>query len=351
MDPFAELPYITGHLPGIGGKIKESVEDFRVDEVAVFDAEGGGQHMFVNLTRSGITTRDVLRDLSKLFELKQRSVGYAGLKDKYAVASQTFSMDFGIDRPSGEDVKTLIEENLPFIVNWAKYHSRKLKSGQLRGNNFTINITGLEISRQEALDRTRAIVDHISSVGLPNYYGPQRVGEEGKNLLRGYDIIKGELRIHDRWLRRFLVSSYLNHVFNLYLAERIKRGHYDKLILGDIAKKTDTGGLFIVEDLEKEQPRYEKKEISFTAPIYGPKMWFASGPSGDFEMEMLEKSDVTLEELKRERVRGTRRVGRLTLDISVIEHEKGIQLQFFLPKGAYATILLREIMKSQLSFD
>ena len=347
MDPFAKLPFITEHLSGIGGKIKESVEDFRVDEVAVFDAYGDGQHMFVNLTRSGMTTRRVLRDLCNLFKLNEREVGYAGLKDKYAVASQTFSIDFKLDRPTVDEVTFLIEENLPFKVNWAKYHSRKLKSGQLRGNNFTINITGLKRDVDLAVEKTQRIVDHISEVGLPNYYGPQRVGEEGKNLLRGFDIIKGKTRIHDKWLRRFLVSSYLDHIFNIYIAERIKRGYYGKLMLGDIAKKTDTGGLFVVEDLEREQTRYDNKEISFTAPIYGPKMWFASGPSGDFEIMILEQAGVTLEELKKQKVRGTRRAGRLLPDVTVKGYEGGVQLRFFLPKGAYATILLREIMKNK----
>ena len=117
---------------------------------------------------------------------------------------------------------------------------------------------------------------------------------------------------------------------------------------GDIAKKASTGGMFTVEDVEVEQRRYEAREISFTAPIFGPKMWWASGPSGELEREIFEASDITMEELARIKVIGTRRLGRLLPEIDVQSVERGIQLRFFLPKGAYATVVLREFMKDDV---
>ena len=115
---------------------------------------------------------------------------------------------------------------------------------------------------------------------------------------------------------------------------------------GDVAKKHSTGGLFVVEDAEAEQGRFDAGEISFTAPIYGPKMWMAEGPSGQLEKEILEDSEVTLDELKRVKVRGTRRLGRLLPDIETRTTSRGLHLSFSLPKGAYATVVLREIMKT-----
>ncbi len=102
-----------------------------------------------------------------------------------------------------------------------------------------------------------------------------------------------------------------------------------------------------MEDLEAEQVRYDKQEISFTAPIYGPKMWDAEGPSRMLELEIMENEGVTLNELGRLGVRGSRRLGRLIPDVMVEPAKRGVQLRFSLPKGAYATCVLREIMKSQ----
>ena len=99
---------------------------------------------------------------------------------------------------------------------------------------------------------------------------------------------------------------------------------------------------------ESETVRYENGEISFTAPIFGPRMWWAEGPSGDKEREIFDKSGITLEELRSLDVRGTRRLGRILPEITVKASERGLNLSFFLPKGAYATIVLREIMKKEV---
>jgi tRNA pseudouridine13 synthase len=343
-----DLPYITPSLPGTGGAIRETLEDFVVEEIPVFEPEGEGEHLYVNLKKRGVGTRRLAMDLARHYGLSRTGVGYAGLKDTRSVSTQTISLNLGrfTDEETAEVVEYM-ERNLPVEVNWAKPHPRKLRAGQLQGNRFTINITGLLVEPAEAAARAEAIAGSLRSTGLPNYYGPQRI--DGENTRRGREIIK---RIHpggpvrNRWLRRFLVSSYLDHLCNLYLRRRLERGYFSRLLEGDIAKKHSTGGLFVVEDSEGEAGRYKAGEISFTAPIYGPRMWWAEGPSGDLEREIFEESDITLEELKRLDVRGTRRLGRLLPDITIQETERGLSLEFTLPKGAYATVVLREIMKN-----
>ena len=349
MDPFAELPYITSNIPGIGGRIRETPEDFIVEEIPAYDPIGTGEHLFINLTRSGMNTRYLMDKIESLFELKRDDVSYAGLKDRHAIATQTFSIFFGYNKPTVEDVIEIVSSSLPVSVNWAKYHSKKIRSGHLRGNKFIIGVNKLEVPINEAFKRTTKILAALREKGLPNYYGPQRIGIEGNNMNRGHDIIKGKLRLRDRWLNRFLISSYIDHLFNVYIAERIEKGFYDKLLLGDIAKKASTGGLFVVESLEDEQPRYDLHEINFTAPIYGPKMWFAEKDSEVFERRILEEAEITLDELKKVKVRGSRRVGRLNPEIKVEKTDKGLRFEFSLPKGSYATTVLREIMKPSSS--
>lgn len=341
------LPYMTKDLPGIGGIIRESYEDFSVEEIAVYEPDDEGQHLLVNLTREGATTRDIARQLSSLLGLKLKDIGFAGLKDKRARATQTFSIPVGhADEESVDYIVDAIRVELPWEVNWARLHRRKLRAGHLLGNRFTITVRGLEIPEEEAMSRAQAISSRLRQTGLLNYYGQQRFGLDNKNPSRGFEMIKGRRHETDRWLRRLLVTSYLSLLCNRYLVRRFEEGLFDRILKGDIAKKYSTGGLFEVEDVGAEQPRYEAHEISFTAPIYGPKMWEATGPSGDLEAGVFVESGITIEELDRLRVVGTRRLGRLLPEVEVAPHEGGLVLGFSLPKGAYATVVMREFMKT-----
>jgi tRNA pseudouridine13 synthase len=342
------LPYMTKDLPSIGGIIRDEYEDFTVEEIAVYKPDDEGQHLLVNLTREGETTRDLARQLSSLLGLKLRDIGFAGLKDKRARVTQTFSIPVGqADEESVEYIVDSISGELPVEINWARLHRRKLRAGHLLGNRFTITVRDLEIPVEEALSRARAISCRLRETGLPNYYGEQRFGYDNKNLWRGFEIIKGRRHETERWLRRFLVTSYLSLLCNRYLVRRVEEGLFGRLLRGDIAKKYSTGGLFEVEDVDAEQPRYEAHEISFTAPIYGPKMWEATGPSGDLEAGVFEGSGITIDELDRLNVMGTRRLGRLLPEVEVAPREGGLVLGFSLPKGAYATVVTREFMKTE----
>jgi tRNA pseudouridine13 synthase len=129
------------------------------------------------------------------------------------------------------------------------------------------------------------------------------------------------------------------------LEKRVESGLYYRILKGDIAKKYSTGGMFIVEDLDIDQPRYAAKEISFTAPIFGPKMWKTYGASAELEEEVWADSKISLEQLKLLKVRGTRRLGRIIPHIEVNKSQDGLTVNMFLSKGVFATSVLREIMK------
>jgi len=217
----SKLPYTTWSQPGIGGSIRELSWDFVVEEVSVFEPSGVGDHVFVNLTKRDINTREVARRLAGVFGLPMTGVGYAGLKDRRAVSTQTFSLHLPeIESEDVGDIEYLLSAELPVKVNWVRRHTRKLRTGQLRGNRFIINVTGLEIGVGEALERAEAISRLLGTVGMPNYYGSQRV--DSVNVRSGYEVLKGRRRVRDRWLRRLLVSSYVDHLCNLYLARRLE---------------------------------------------------------------------------------------------------------------------------------
>jgi len=343
------LPYVTADMPGVGGRLRLKDEYFIVEELPLYDPVGDGRHLYVNLTKKGLTTIEVQHRLAKLFNLSPSDVGYAGLKDKHACATQTFSIP--LESGDGKIIEEVIEHvkrSLPVTVNWARLHRNKLRPGHLLGNRFRVTITDLNVTPEEAECRAKAIVEKLRRCGVPNFFGPQRFGFQGDNIVKGMNIVRGKLRVKDRWLRRFLISSYQSYLCNLYLARRVEAGLFYKILPGDIAKKYSTGGMFIVEDAEREQPRYNRQEISFTAPIYGSRMWMARGPAGEFESEILKEAGVTLDMFDQVKVEGTRRLGRLSIsDIQVEIEGSNLVVSFTLPKGAFATSVLREIMKTE----
>ncbi len=245
----------------------------------------------------------------------------------------------------------IIESGLGVTVNWADRHPKKLRSGHLKGNTFTITVTGLDDSPASALRKADDIQKAVAKLGIPNYFGTQRIGKDGRNVIDGLDLIKGRFRERNRWLRRFLVSSYLSHLCNRYLANRVDSGNFTRILHGDLAKKHDTGGVFTVEDATVEQPRFDAGEISFTAPIYGYKMREARYEAKEMEDAVFAASGITIEELRRIGADGTRRLGRLLPEISASKHDEGVTLQFTLPAGGYATVVLREFMKNDIPVE
>ncbi len=340
------LPYITKEK-GIGGKIKEKLEYFKVDEVMLYPCSGNGEHLFINITKKNLTSKQIQKILSEKFNLQLRDIGLAGLKDKHSISSQVFSLNLKGKKIDEKEVKEKTEEkNIKF--NWMKYHNNKLKPGHLLGNNFEVIISDLKLDENNK-NNFKKVISEIKEKGIPNYYGKQRFGINQDNWKKGKQIIKDNFNIREKWLRKFLISSYQSYLFNNYLSERINKRLFGKILVGDIVKKHDTGGVFIVEEknYEQEKKRFDNKEISFTCPIYGKKMKKAERLAEKLEQEILEKEKLTEKDLQK-LGRGSRRIGRIfpgKLKFKLLGKGK-IKLSFFLQKGSFATVLLREIMKN-----
>jgi tRNA pseudouridine13 synthase len=202
------------------------------------------------------------------------------------------------------------------------------------------------------LARAATIAAAIARQGVPNFFGPQSFGLEGANIAKGRLAWLGQGPRGDKWLNRLLISAYQSHLFNGYLARRMDLGLFDRLLAGDVCKKADTGGMFDVQDAAAEQPRYERGEITFTGPIYGKKMWAAKGEAAELEAQVLVDAALTEDDLRKSHVDGTRRPARLWLPaIDLALQDQDLQVEFALPKGAYATVVLREFMKSDEGAD
>ncbi len=372
------LPYLSTALPGIGGTLRATAEHFVVEELPLYAPSGEGQHLYVNLSKCGLTTKELQMRLERLLSVARNGVGFAGLKDKHALTTQTFSVPVDyVATPEAATVadQALVERivaELPVTVHWAQRHGNKLKPGHLLGNRFRITVTDLALPVMEALSQAESIATVLRQQGVPNFFGAQRFGLHGTNVEKGLALIQNKRRERDPWLRKFLVSAYQSYLCNRYLTQRLAMGAFDHLLLGDVAKKHETGGMFEVTDLVTEQPRYAAQEISFTAPLYGAKMWAAQGEAGELEEAIQAEAAISTEQWQKVKVDGTRRYGRILLpELSITPKgltgqldvtgematgeqgngcgQEALEFTFVLPKGAFATVVLREFMKVDLT--
>lgn len=338
-EAMADLPFVSSGLPGVGGALKAAAEHFQVQEVLPYEPCGAGEHLFIKLRRQGWNTHDVGRAIGKSLKAKAADIGWGGRKDKNAVTTQTFSVRLPLNSPLNEIEASLAD--LPFEILDLKRHGNKLKTGHVAANRFRILLSR---TAPHAQDAARAIADCIQSRGLPNYYGEQRFGGDMRNLDRAAHVLeRGRASKNDR----FILSSLQSALFNLWLKQRMDRDAFNTIIEGDIVKKTDTGGMFVVEDLAEALQRFEKRRIVYTGPIYGYKMKTAGSQAQTHERGLLASFGLALEDFKALKAPGSRRTGIIYVDdLSLESVEGGLLFAFTLPSGAYATTLMREFMRT-----
>ena len=338
---FDRYPYLTS-TPGTGGVIRRELEDFVVTEVPAYQPSGEGEHLYVFFEKRGLTTRQVFDHLHQVMRIPEKSIGVAGLKDKHALTRQWVSFPARY-----EDRLPQLEELKGVRVLETGLHKNKLGVGHLRGNRFEIVIRDVFPG---SVVHARKTLEELKLLGVPNYYGPQRFGLGGRNPLRGYELVTSGKGRGRPWLKKFLIGSLQSLLFNDWLALRLELGVYDRVVRGDVAKKHATRGEFLVEDPEVENPRAATLEISATGPLHGRKYFESEGEARAIEDEILALYDLSRENFRSRK--GARRPIRFPLEEASIEEvEDGIRLAFFLPKGAYATSLLREVMKKNPEED
>lgn len=310
-------------------------DDFQVDEISLYAPSGEGQHVYLHVEKTGHTTEDVVRWLRRL---GLREIGYAGRKDRQAITRQWFSVErrrwtdaFASQAPPGIRILAAIP------------HGNKLKLGHLRGNRFRIRIRACGATHEE-LDEALAL---LRQQGMPNYFGEQRFGRVGSNAELGRAVLAGRARGMPKTKARFLLSALQSEIFNAYLAERICNGTWRRVLSGDVLKKTATGGLFRTSEPTTDQARLEAGEIVPAGPLFGPHMPEADDEARALEERVLSAAGFTRDDWCRSAVptSGSRRALFVYPDALMLEREDDstLILSFGLPKGSYATALLREI--------
>ena len=325
-------------------RLRATPEDFRVEEIPLYAPSGAGEHTFLCVEKRGRTTEDVARVLSEIAGVARRDVGYAGRKDRDAVARQWFS----VPRLSPERALEFTREGLRVLE--AIPHRHKLRTGQLAGNRFEIVVREVD---EGAATHSAQVLSRLCASGMPNRFGPQRFGWDGGNVEQGLKIVRGAYAGMDRRKARFLVSALQAAVFNEVL--RLREAPLSSVERGEIAVVHATGGLFRVEDAAREQPRANLFEISATGPIFGGRTLDPDGSARERERAALAAvgidPDQPLRPPRGMELRGARRALRVRPEEVAVEPlPEALRLRFTLPPGSFATVLIEELFGSAVAF-
>lgn len=338
------LPFLTRASAGIGGRIRVTPEDFQVEERPLYLPCGEGEHLYCMVTKRGLSTPDLVRHLASVLGVPARSVGVAGLKDARAVATQMVSLH-GV---SPDRLARLKPDEQLLDIRMLGRHRNRLRTGHHAGNRFRIVVRDVAPHAEATVP---VVLEQLVRRGVPNYFGPQRQGKGGANYEVGAALLTDPRRRDklSRATRMWYLNAYQSFLFNRVLAARIDR--IDRVLIGDWAMKLDNGACFPVHNAQQEQPRCERFEISPTGPLFGSRVSWATGEPGDLEEAVIQEAGMTRDALvsaaKACGFRGERRALRVPLaELEWVLDGSTITLSFVLPPGAYATSVLRELMKN-----
>ncbi len=273
--------------PRAPGRIKVHPEDFVVEEIPAYAPAGAGEHVFVRFTKTDRTTLDAMRMVARALGCDPREAGFAGMKDRRAVTTQTVSLHAprGI-RPAdlAERARSLAIDGI--VVHEATPHGHKMKAGHLAGNRFSIVVRDVP---RDSLAHVSEVLERTSRQGVPNAFGAQRFGRGGDNVARALAWLRGDERgPRDSRVQRLLWSSVQSAAFNAVLETRVRDGSWTTPLEGDLLKLRSSGGLFLCAAVQADRERAATGEVSPTGPIVGAKMRWPEGMPADLEREAID---------------------------------------------------------------
>lgn len=332
------------NLPSLHGgplgrvRFKAVPEDFIVEEVLGFEPSGVGEHCLVWVEKRDLDSNAAGARLADALGLRHRLVSHCGLKDRHAVTRQWFSLH--LPGQASPAPAALASEGLRVLR--ITRNTRKLRRGIHLGNRFTIRLRELDFDPKLAAERWQRIVEQ----GAPNYFGTQRFGHEGRNVEKALAMFRGEFRPADRLLRGILLSAARSHLFNAVVASRMVAGTWDQALSGEVYGFADNGTILLPEKHRGDEPeRFAKGVLELTAPLWGNGELQSIGEVSELEAALIGRYPELSAGLEAAGLRQERRVMRLRpVDPSFTVLENGdLELKFDLPKGTYATTLLREL--------
>ena len=335
------LAYLYGK-PKSTGLLRSNMADFKVFEQLPFTPCSEGEHLLIHIRKTGENTLDIARALAKYFNVKDKFVSYAGLKDRFAITEQWFGVHLpGIKEYDLSDMKIRGVK----VLSYAR-HNKKLRIGALSGNKFELTLR--EVTDVEALQQ--AWVKIIAN-GVPNYFGEQRFGIDGGNIDRAIKVFAGKMKVKDKKKRGFYLSAARSYLFNDIVSKRIDHDYFNTLSVGDICMLSGTQSVFLAKDVDQVMlNRLIDKDIDITAPMWGAGELTTQGQTLHFEQKIAANHAEISNGLPKFGLKQERRRIRLNLlspSLTVnegVDNKKTVILTFFLPSGCYATTILRELI-------
>lgn len=326
--------------PVASAGFKRVPEHFIVNEELGFVPGGGGEHLWLRVEKRNENTDQLARKLARWAGVKPMAVSYSGMKDRFAVTRQWFSIQV-----PGAKQRELDLSACPARVLEHAFHSRKLKRGTHRGNRFDILLTGVKGERDDIAGRLAWVARH----GVPNYVGEQRFGRDGDNVAQARAMFAGEVKPAPH-LRGILLSAARSHLFNAVLSQRVQDGSWLVPIEGDVCGLDGSGSVFACDAADADiLRRLESGDVHLTGPLWGVCGDAASGQTtgaaAAVELAVAERFADLRRGLEAAGLSMERRALRL-LPRQVDAQRQGndLRLQFYLTKGAFATTVLRELI-------
>jgi tRNA pseudouridine13 synthase len=327
-------PRAGGPAP-VRGVLKAQPGDFRVEEILGFAPDGGTAHRLLQVEKTDANTLYVARLLAREAGLRPPDVGFAGLKDRRAVATQWFSV------PAGRVPREWAGFEGPgFRVLAALPHSRKLRRGALAGNRFAITLRQLEGDLAALSGRLAS----LATDGVPNYFGPQRFGREAANLRRVLEWLQDGRLSSVREERGFVFSAARALAFNAVLAARVEAGSWNRLLPGEVVSLDGSASVFAAAEIDAAlTARCSGFDVHPSGPLPGRGGLQPGGEAGGVEVAALADYAGLAAALDAAGVEAARRALRVRpAEMTHSIDGTDLKLGFTLPRGAFATVVLRE---------
>ncbi len=329
-------PY-ANDKPSAKGQLKTIPTDFQVNELVSEKFSGSGEHQLIKIEKSGVTTEDVVKNVSRLINKPVKLISYAGLKDKQALTTQWLSVHL-----PGESVEGIEQlEGSGWRVIDSARHNKKLRPGYLTGNQFIIRLR--EISGvEDALKR----LEQIKITGVPNYFGEQRFGRDAGNLPQADALLNNRLKVKDRFIKGIYFSAARSWIFNNILARRVASGTWNTALQGDVFQLAGSHSIFTTPDIDEViKNRIVDKDISPASPLPGKGAMMATAHALECIEAVYAEWSSWIVGLEHRGLELAWRSNILHLeDVSYTIEEDTLVLNFTLPPGAYATTVLREVV-------
>ncbi len=341
---------------------KQSARDFVVEEIPLYEFSGEGEHLVLFVRKKNLSTLELVSAIAKYLGIKNKEIGYAGLKDKHAMTKQYISLH----KKYEADLEQFSHENVKILSK--NYHNNKIRIGHLAGNRFYIKVKKVNPTSASKIDEA---LKSINENGMPNFFGYQRFGRDGDNHIDGEKIAKGEKKERNPKIKKLLISAYQSYLFNLWLSKRLEinslvnkfksdelvdvlnmpkieldklksQKHPFKLISGDIMEHYPYGRLFDFDGSEHDLSRFNERDITVTGLLCGKKARVASSYAWEIEKNFDDEINAD----------GTRRYAWIypkDVEGRFNPIEAQYEFNFTLPKGSYATVLLEEIAKRKIN--